>query len=246
MTRYISAWAVEFADAHPNTQVIGTDLSPIQPTAVPPNVSFFVEDAGKEWTFEPAHFDYIHTRALTMGIGNWPKLLDQASKALKSGGWIELQEFHLPLGCDDDSMGPETKAGQWGANIQAACAKIGVDTMSSLRHPAMLKDAGFTEVQQMSIKVPLGKWVKGDKEKLVGYLARKDLLMGLEGMCLKLFSLLGYEHDKTMAFIEEMKTEMDSDRVRGLRPEFELGDFADPSIDPRVHANQHSVGAKAG
>ena len=37
-------WAIEMADEFPQAQVIGTDLSPIQPTIVPPNVRFYVED----------------------------------------------------------------------------------------------------------------------------------------------------------------------------------------------------------
>lgn len=38
-------WAVDFGDEYPEAIVIGTDLSPIQPAFVPPNVSFFVEDS---------------------------------------------------------------------------------------------------------------------------------------------------------------------------------------------------------
>ena len=30
-------WAMDFADAHPESQVLGIDLSPIQPRFVPPN-----------------------------------------------------------------------------------------------------------------------------------------------------------------------------------------------------------------
>lgn len=42
----------DFADAHPEAEVIGTDISPIQPTWVPPNVKLcffslsYVPEAG--------------------------------------------------------------------------------------------------------------------------------------------------------------------------------------------------------
>lgn len=39
------AWAIEMGDVYPEAQIIGTDLSPIQPAFVPPNVRFFVEDS---------------------------------------------------------------------------------------------------------------------------------------------------------------------------------------------------------
>lgn len=37
-------WAIDFADAHPEATVIGTDLSPIQPAYVPPNCKFEIDD----------------------------------------------------------------------------------------------------------------------------------------------------------------------------------------------------------
>ncbi len=38
-------WAIQMGDCFPQSQIIATDLSPIQPEDVPPNVTFFVEDA---------------------------------------------------------------------------------------------------------------------------------------------------------------------------------------------------------
>jgi ubiquinone/menaquinone biosynthesis C-methylase UbiE len=38
-------WAIEMGDEYPESQIVGTDLSPIQPSYVPPNVRFFVEDS---------------------------------------------------------------------------------------------------------------------------------------------------------------------------------------------------------
>jgi SAM-dependent methyltransferase len=59
-------WAIEFADSHPSAQVIGTDLSPIQPSFIPPNCSFIVENVEDDWIFrEP--FDYIHSRLVMLG-----------------------------------------------------------------------------------------------------------------------------------------------------------------------------------
>lgn len=35
-------WAIDFADEHPECEVIGIDLSPVQPSWVPPNCRFEV------------------------------------------------------------------------------------------------------------------------------------------------------------------------------------------------------------
>ena len=52
---------MDFADDHPSAHVIGADLSPIQPTAVPPNLEFQIMDADEEWDFHNK-FDLIHRR----------------------------------------------------------------------------------------------------------------------------------------------------------------------------------------
>lgn len=41
----IGDWAIDMADEFPDSRVIATDLSPIQPVNVPSNVRFYVEDS---------------------------------------------------------------------------------------------------------------------------------------------------------------------------------------------------------
>lgn len=38
-------WAIKMGDEFPKSEVVATDLSPIQPNNVPPNVNFYVEDS---------------------------------------------------------------------------------------------------------------------------------------------------------------------------------------------------------
>ena len=68
------------ADEYPGAEVIGIDLSPIQPTWVPPNVRFYVDDAESEWDERPDSVDFVHARHICMAIKNWPRLLEQAYK----------------------------------------------------------------------------------------------------------------------------------------------------------------------
>lgn len=41
----VGDWAIQMGDYFPDSEIIGTDLSPIQPEHVPPNVNFYVEDS---------------------------------------------------------------------------------------------------------------------------------------------------------------------------------------------------------
>jgi SAM-dependent methyltransferase len=66
-------WAIDFADEHPETQVLGIDLSPIQPTFIPPNATFIVDDLEQEWSFNNK-FDFIYMRMLSVSILDFPAL----------------------------------------------------------------------------------------------------------------------------------------------------------------------------
>lgn len=89
---------------YPAAEVTGIDLSPIQPVWVPPNVNFLVDDVESVWLHPPNHFDYIHSRHNSPSFRNWPKLMQQAFKHLRPGGFIEIQDFIYYPQCQDDTM----------------------------------------------------------------------------------------------------------------------------------------------
>jgi SAM-dependent methyltransferase len=70
-------WAIDFADMFPAAVVIGTDLSSIQPSWVPPNCFFEIDDAEDDWTWDEESFDYIHNRNFVCAIRDWPKLVQR-------------------------------------------------------------------------------------------------------------------------------------------------------------------------
>lgn len=166
------AWAIEFADRHPRCQVTGTDLSPIQPDIVPRNAEFIVDDITSEWVY-PQEFDFIHSRAITVGIKDWSALVDQVWKNLKPGGWIEFQEYHFPFTSDDDTLKLCPALDLWNNNLASASAKAGMRLDAILSVPEILQEKGFANIDQAATKWPLGPWAKGKKEKKVGELLER-------------------------------------------------------------------------
>jgi hypothetical protein len=74
---------------YPTAKVIGTDLSPIQPTWVPPNVEFRIDDIDKPWMYGDDTFDLVHDRLGSgVAIKNWPAYLAEAYRTTKPGGWV--------------------------------------------------------------------------------------------------------------------------------------------------------------
>ena len=115
----------DFADQYPHVEVIGTDLSPIQPSWVPPNVRFEMEDATQPWTFKENSFDYIHMRYLFGSISDWDRLFEQAYRALKPGGWIETFDADAGLFSEDNTVAENSALDTWGKVFREAGKKFG-------------------------------------------------------------------------------------------------------------------------
>ncbi|KAM0413651.1 hypothetical protein ACHAPD_006889 [Fusarium lateritium] len=101
-------WAIDFADQYPNAEVIGTDLSPIQPSWVPPNVKFDLEDATRDWSWSENSFDFVHMRYLIGAISDWGVLFKEAFRCCKPGGSIESVEVNPLFLSDDETISNAT------------------------------------------------------------------------------------------------------------------------------------------
>lgn len=105
-------WAIDFADEHPESQVVGIDLSPIQPLHVPPNVTFEIDDLEEPWTFAQP-FDFIFARMIVGAFADFPRFFQQSFEHLSPGGWIECMDICNPIKADDSSMPSDTALLQW-------------------------------------------------------------------------------------------------------------------------------------
>jgi trans-aconitate methyltransferase len=83
-------WCMDVADDFPGSTVMGIDLSPIQPTLVPPNLEFVVQDLEEPWDM-PNRFDFVHTRCMNgFSVKSWPTFYENAFLSLTAGGWVSV------------------------------------------------------------------------------------------------------------------------------------------------------------
>lgn len=175
----------EVADRYPSAEVVGVDLSPIQPSFVPPNCRFEVDDFLLPWTFPESKFDLVHVRFLTGCIPNWTEFFKEALIHVKPGGWIQNSELSAQVLCDDGSLHADAPASSWHRKFEEVSAKTG-KTFDVGRHAAAeMKDAGFVNVHTETIKVPIGTWPSNPKLKNWGAWNRLFLLQGLEGFAMR-------------------------------------------------------------
>lgn len=201
-------WAIEFADEHPSCQVLGTDLSPIQPDYTPPNCFFMIDNAERPWVFDHK-FDFIHSRMLIMGIHDWPEYFKQMWDNLKPGGWMELKEPQFPISYFDATVTPDCPLLVWSQHVRDACARGGIDTMCTEKFVEQISDQGFVNVKAYPVKWAVGPWPKGSMEKNVGWLTLENTKQFISAIALNLFTKhLGWSAEQVELFLVDVRKDL--------------------------------------
>ncbi|KAG0134853.1 S-adenosyl-L-methionine-dependent methyltransferase [Tuber indicum] len=207
-------WAMDIADKFPDAEVDWIDLSPIQPEWVPPNVHFEIDDAESPWTYPEGHFDFIHIRCLFGAISDWPALLEQCYKYLAPGGWVEVVEMKLPYDCDDETLARDSHLYKWCEYTLEAGKESGRRFDITGEVYGWLGRAGFTDLRERNMKVPIGPWSKDPKEKEVGKYNLLNLLEGMDGFTTALLTRhLGWKPIEVQAFYGGIRREATDPRI---------------------------------
>ena len=245
-------WAIEMAELFPNAQVVGTDLSPIQPTWVPPNCVFEVDDVTMEWTFRKDSFDFIHSREMFGSIADWDEYFHQCYLHLKPGGSVEALERGVQPVSDDGTVGPDHFWTTWGdtvLSIGEAWGK-GFNAWENLKE--RMEAAGFVDVVQVPMKWPIGPWMQDDHMKQLGMWNALRLDTGLEGYVMRLFTMAGgvshvsppdntthslttrpqWSYTEVQAFLGKFKACMRDPKNHGYLPGYVTIIFRTVAIEP--------------
>ncbi|KAJ3522181.1 hypothetical protein NM208_g12970 [Fusarium decemcellulare] len=202
-------WAIEFADEHPSAAVVGIDLSPIQPHFVPPNCRFKVDDVNEDWTFSDNFFDFVHVRAMTGCVPDWVEFHRKALRSLKPGGWIQQIEASAIARSEDGTIRPDSPMVTWVEVFKKMGEELGKTFFACEMACDAMKAAGFVNVSERRIKMPIGMWPKDKHLKQIGAFNRQYLLQGLEGFVIRgLTELLGWDFEKAQDYLEEMQNEL--------------------------------------
>jgi hypothetical protein len=71
-------WAIDMADKFPTARVLGVNLAMTQPSWVPPNCEFEIDDVEDDGAYGTNKFDFIHARHLLFAVRNWDRLVEQS------------------------------------------------------------------------------------------------------------------------------------------------------------------------
>ncbi|TDZ47428.1 Secondary metabolism regulator LAE1 [Colletotrichum trifolii] len=209
-------WAVDMGDLFPNAEIIGNDLSAIQPSWVPANVKFEIDDVESEWV-GTEKYDYIFVRHMLISISDWPRLMKNIFDNLNPGGWVEFQDLDGLYYSDDGSYKETHETWKWNKELIDTCESIGRTSRPGPQLRGWVEEAGFENITHQRFKCPLGPWAKDPFYKDIGMLNLVQLLEGLEAFSLKVFcDVLGWTKEATMVMLASVRNELKENAFNGI------------------------------
>ncbi|KAF4871462.1 Secondary metabolism regulator LAE1 [Colletotrichum siamense] len=202
------SWAIDFGDEHPEAEVLGIDLSAVQTTFVPPNVTFIVDDIEEPWTFSQP-FDYIHSRTMTGSISDWKRYVQRCYDNLNPGGYLELNDIDAVPVSDDGTLTQDSAILKCADLCLKAMVIFGSPFQEFGRLEGVLKEVGFTDVQVQRFKWPTNSWPKYRKHKEIGAWNYENIAPNFDGFIMApLTRALGWTKEDVVALAAEVYKEL--------------------------------------
>jgi SAM-dependent methyltransferase len=198
------------ADEFPDSSIIATDISAVQPAWSPPNCTFQIDDAQLDWTFSSNSFDFVHIRYLYGGIDDWQKLYRQAFRVTKPGGWFENIEIDLETRSENPVVSQDDNHvfRKWRDLFFEAGDKIG-RTFKIARDGKMEKyaaEAGFVDIMHHQWKVPIGGWAADKRLKQIGLYNGAFIDQSIDGFAVfPIGEILGWTFEEVNALVGQMR-----------------------------------------
>ncbi|OJJ48317.1 hypothetical protein ASPZODRAFT_158062 [Penicilliopsis zonata CBS 506.65] len=198
-------WAIDMADAHPQAVVKGIDLSPIQPSWIPPNLKFEIDDYNLEW-LDKGKYDLIHGRELLGTVPNWVEFYRQVLSGLKPGGWFEQVDPTIFLVSNYGTLPPGHVFHQWSELMDEGGRKAGLDFNTAHHIKRWLEEVGFVNVTEVKMPIPVGSWPKDPRQREIGAFNQLRIEQGVLDFCGRRFTNnLGWSRVQLEVFCAAMR-----------------------------------------
>lgn len=199
-------------------------------------------DIEEPWQTQMGHdiqWDVIHLRTLMGSIQDWGQLYAQIfalvlpppsySRAEDNCsltrvccrnlrphfGYMEQVEIDLIPRCDDGSLPPNAEMLSWASEVFSAMEDHGRSLrVDSQRTMSYLRQAGFVDIKEEVIKVPINGWPINPAERELGRFLCLGLTMGLVAMTLApLARMRGMSREEVEAKTSRVKEEIANRRI---------------------------------
>jgi hypothetical protein len=128
---------------------------------------------------------------------------------IKPGGWVEWHEKYPWFLSDDGTLEEGSPIQAWGKNFFEASEKFGTPTTAAKDLKSMMEKAGFVDVEEHILKLPVGPWPKDRRLKKVGLFESVNMQEGLEALTIKAFTkALGWSAEQVQLFMMDVRKQV--------------------------------------
>jgi hypothetical protein len=87
-------------------------------------------------------------------------LLTAKCRFTKPGGWVEFQDFDMKFYTTQGEFTPGCNSDRWGKEVASGIQVFGLEPHPGHQLEGWVKNAGFINVVDILLPVPLGPWPK--------------------------------------------------------------------------------------
>ncbi|KAI0020553.1 S-adenosyl-L-methionine-dependent methyltransferase [Xylariomycetidae sp. FL0641] len=175
----------------PVDEVRGIDVSPhyYNPEESVENLYLDIDNLNMPLQFRSNHFDLINSRLVAGGINEnrWTSYLRDIFRCLRGGGWCQLVEIDFNAQSDNGSLAETSALRQWSQTFLHAMAQS-KNPRAPRRLGSWLRHAGFTEVDERMIPLPMCGWSDNQREFEIGSANQENVRMLLSSLALYPFT----------------------------------------------------------
>ncbi|KAK6223547.1 methyltransferase domain-containing protein [Colletotrichum tabaci] len=198
---------------HRILDILGNDLSPIQPEWVPSNVKFEIDDVESDW-INSYKYDFVFSRYMSGSLADWPTYVKRVYDNVAPGGWAEFQDWSFQLYSDDGSL-EGTSLNRWCDLFMEASRAFGRDAQVGPKLERLVRDnTGLINIHHQPYRIPLGPWAKDPYLKDIGMCNLVQVLDGLEGFSMKLLcGGLGWTAEEVIVLLAGVRKDLKSESI---------------------------------
>lgn len=125
-----------------------------------------------------------------------------------------MQDFCAGVVSDDGSCSKDSALWKWQEHLADASVKLGRPLNTPPKYKQWMEEIGLTNVNEVVYKWPTNTWPKEKKYKTLGAWQMLNVLEGVEGFTMALFTrVLGWSKDEVDVFLEGVKKDLQNKQI---------------------------------
>ncbi|KAI1142206.1 hypothetical protein F5Y05DRAFT_370128 [Hypoxylon sp. FL0543] len=171
--------------------------------------------------FHSNHFDLVNSRLVAGGIdrNRWQGYMRDILRCLRGGGWCQMVEIDFSAQSDNGTLTDGHALRQWSDKYRQAMSQFkNPEAPRRLGH--WMRHAGFTDVEERMIPLPMCAWSDSQREFDIGAANQENVRLMLGSLALYPFTeLLGMTITEFHVLVAQARAEASNP---ALKPYFRL------------------------